>query len=229
MTSVATSSARRLVEHGISNLATQDHAYLEPERRIPTARFFLVFDWKDGTRATPVDELAPLTIGRGGRSEIILNDVCLSREHARVVPIAGGVRIEDLGSRNGIVTNGERVRSIELVPGERVLLGNITLTLLCTRPHSARLSPESAAAQNETRRTALSATGGRPESAIVVSSERMRQVHALARRVASGRMPVLVLGESGTGKELVAREVHDSGERRHGRSASSTAPPSRSP
>jgi two-component system response regulator PilR (NtrC family) len=48
---------------------------------------------------------------------------------------------------------------------------------------------------------------------LIGKSPRMRAVMDLVRRVASGRSSVLITGESGTGKEVVARALHEAGER----------------
>jgi two-component system, NtrC family, response regulator PilR len=48
---------------------------------------------------------------------------------------------------------------------------------------------------------------------LIGKSPRMRAVMDMVRRVASGRSSVLITGESGTGKEVVARALHDAGER----------------
>ena len=48
---------------------------------------------------------------------------------------------------------------------------------------------------------------------IISKNARMREILDLAREVASLRSTVLIRGESGTGKELIARAIHNSGDR----------------
>ncbi|HVY49788.1 MAG TPA: sigma-54-dependent Fis family transcriptional regulator, partial [Minicystis sp.] len=48
---------------------------------------------------------------------------------------------------------------------------------------------------------------------LVGTSEAMRRVYALVDRVKDTDVPVLVVGESGTGKEMVARAIHNAGQR----------------
>ncbi|MGA2132727.1 MAG: sigma-54 dependent transcriptional regulator [Bryobacteraceae bacterium] len=48
---------------------------------------------------------------------------------------------------------------------------------------------------------------------IVSKNSRMHEILDLAREIASLRSTVLIRGESGTGKELVARAIHNSGDR----------------
>ena len=48
---------------------------------------------------------------------------------------------------------------------------------------------------------------------VVSKNPRMQEILALAREIASLRSTVLIQGESGTGKELVARAIHNSGDR----------------
>jgi len=49
---------------------------------------------------------------------------------------------------------------------------------------------------------------------LIGSSSRLHVVYDLISRVASLNAPVLITGESGTGKELIARAIHNLGERR---------------
>ena len=48
---------------------------------------------------------------------------------------------------------------------------------------------------------------------ILSKNARMREILDLAREVSSLRSTVLIRGESGTGKELIARAIHNSGDR----------------
>jgi two-component system response regulator PilR (NtrC family) len=53
----------------------------------------------------------------------------------------------------------------------------------------------------------------RPTAGLVGSSAAMRKVMDLVRRVAAARTSVLITGESGTGKEMIARALHQLGDR----------------
>ena len=53
----------------------------------------------------------------------------VSRKHARVEPVAGGIKVIDLGSKNGLRQKGRRLNEVTLLPGQSVHLGRARLTL----------------------------------------------------------------------------------------------------
>lgn len=65
-------------------------------------------------------------IGRDPASEVCLDDSSVSRRHARMVIDADGVRLEDLGSKNGTTARGETVREpTRLAAGDRLVFGSV--------------------------------------------------------------------------------------------------------
>lgn len=53
------------------------------------------------------------------------------------------------------------------------------------------------------------------DTALAGTSEKHKRVLRLVERIKNTHAPVFIWGESGTGKELVARTIHESGQRRH--------------
>ena len=69
-----------------------------------------------------------LVIGRGSNADLRVNDPGVSRRHA-MISVSGPlenrtIRIEDLGSTNGIVVDGSRVQAAQLRDGSRIEIGN---------------------------------------------------------------------------------------------------------
>jgi hypothetical protein len=83
----------------------------------------------DGARTFQRLESLPLTVGRGLGNDVILDDPYVDARHARIaLDDNGALRIEDLGSVNGLVMHEARVRSaIALQVGAEVRLGRTTL------------------------------------------------------------------------------------------------------
>lgn len=78
-------------------------------------------------------------VGRSAGCQLSLDDPLVSRRHALLVVAPDGVTVEDLGSRNGVVVNGERVGSRQpLRPGDKILIGSQELTLLEGRDSAGR-------------------------------------------------------------------------------------------
>jgi predicted component of type VI protein secretion system len=75
-------------------------------------------------------EASEISIGREVGSNVFINDVEISRRHARLTLHTGNYILEDLGSTNGTFVNGHRATgSLILQPGDTITLGeNVSLT-----------------------------------------------------------------------------------------------------
>ena len=70
------------------------------------------------------------TIGRAPQSDIFLDDVTVSREHAALEQRADGIHIVDLTSLNGTYVNRERVDDARLADGDELQIGKYRLTYI---------------------------------------------------------------------------------------------------
>jgi pSer/pThr/pTyr-binding forkhead associated (FHA) protein len=62
-------------------------------------------------------------VGRHPESDILLDDVTVSRHHCRFFCELSSLVVEDAGSTNGTYVNESRVDRAELDPGDEVLIG----------------------------------------------------------------------------------------------------------
>ncbi len=83
---------------------------------------------QNGVQRFTVDR-SELVIGSGEDCDIRLPYAGVGRQHARLRSGGEEVRIEDLGSRKGVVVNGERVRDAKLRVLDEIRLGSIALLL----------------------------------------------------------------------------------------------------
>jgi hypothetical protein len=72
----------------------------------------------------------PTTIGRASSCEVVLADAHASRAHARLEVRGGVVVLTDLGSTNGTLVNGHRVREVALGVGDRIEIGRTVLRVV---------------------------------------------------------------------------------------------------
>jgi DNA-binding NtrC family response regulator len=136
----------------------------------------------------------PMIVGKGRDSDIRIDDPHVSRRHARITRTDGGVRIEDLDSRNGTMVNG--------VPVKMVVVGDsAVLTLGLT---NLRLE----IGDGETDAEAFGPAIG--------VSPAMQQVFAILRKLAPSEVGILLTGETGTGKDVLARAIHGKSARADG-------------
>ena len=71
-----------------------------------------------------------MTIGRSPDTEIFLDDVTVSRDHAVLVRRSGAWFLDDSGSLNGTYVNRRRVDSHKLEDGDELQIGKYKLTYL---------------------------------------------------------------------------------------------------
>ena len=133
-----------------------------------------------------------ISIGTRPDNSLMLSDKTVSRHHAELVEHAGRYIIRDLGSTNGTIVNGERIREGLLEIGAVIKLG---YTELIYAPSTPKRSSAPAPA---------AAWGG-----VCGCSPQMRALFSLLDRIAPTDATIIVEGETGTGKELLARAIHE--------------------
>jgi len=70
------------------------------------------------------------TIGRDHRCDLYIDDMTVSRLHARLARGEDGWSLSDLGSTNGTRLNGWRVRAaVPVRPGDLILFGSVTFVV----------------------------------------------------------------------------------------------------
>jgi hypothetical protein len=70
-----------------------------------------------------------LMIGRHHNCDVVLENLSVSRQHARLMFRDAKWIVQDLESTNGTIVNGTRVGRCELRPGDHLVLGNAHLTI----------------------------------------------------------------------------------------------------
>ena len=86
-----------------------------------------------------------VSIGRGAEADWTFADETMSKEHAALEFVDGGIRLRDLGSMNGIRLNGSETKAAELKNGDRFELGQHTFQFLlekCPKRPKTYLLPE---------------------------------------------------------------------------------------
>ena len=140
-----------------------------------------------------------IRIGGSDDNDLVLTDPAVSRRHLSLTLTGDGIRVNDLGSTNGVYLGDVRVHDVVLPGAREVSLGDSRV----------RVEPLAEAVEHE-----LSA--GVRFGRLVGSSVAMREVFAVLERIAASDITVLVEGETGSGKELVADAIHRQGARAGG-------------
>ena len=72
-------------------------------------------------------EGSEISVGRDPKNSIFLNDMTVSRAHAKIIVNAQGAMVEDLGSLNGTWVDGAIVNAAPLHDGSTLQIGTFTL------------------------------------------------------------------------------------------------------
>ena len=139
-------------------------------------------------------------IGRGKADVSVdawkVDDVTVSRRHARITAEEDGLYIEDSGSRNGTWVDGWVLR------GQKARLGTGSIIVLGGEVAVVRrLAADQISALTAEQEDAM---GPVPTTSPALAMA-LRRLRVLART----DRPVLLAGETGAGKEVYARAVHD--------------------
>jgi len=82
-----------------------------------------------------------ITIGRREDCDIPLDNIGISKKHARIYRKESSYWIEDLDSTNGTLLNGEKVRSAQLAEGDTVRVIKFELKISYPKAQPATPTP----------------------------------------------------------------------------------------
>ncbi|MDF2694375.1 MAG: sigma-54 dependent transcriptional regulator [Labilithrix sp.] len=138
-------------------------------------------------------------VGVSPACTVRLTDPLVSRRHAAFEVELDGLRVQDLGSKNGTVVNGLRVSDALLAGGEVIRVGSTMLR-----------------AERLARLASAKTTSAMSFGRVVGASAAIRRLYPIFQELAQSDVPVLIEGETGTGKELLAESLHEKGPRAAG-------------
>ncbi|MDQ7094764.1 DUF3662 domain-containing protein [Desulfosporosinus sp. PR] len=72
---------------------------------------------------------AAVFIGRHGQCDLVLHDPEVSRRHLKIASGENGWWLDDLGSTNGSLVNGQRITHQTVAPGDRIQIGQSVLVI----------------------------------------------------------------------------------------------------
>jgi predicted component of type VI protein secretion system len=156
-------------------------------------------------------------VGRSATCQLSLDDPLVSRRHAVLVVAANNVTVEDLGSRNGVVVNGQKINGkTQLAPGDKILIGSQELTLFLGREQEGRETaaltfgkqtlPSMPAISEVESRTSSSPPGDGSDPDFEPSMVRRAQAFGLLGSVAEKAM---AMGRSDEAERLLAGPLAD--------------------
>ncbi len=156
-------------------------------------------------------------VGRNASCQLSLDDPLVSRRHAILYVSRDGVLVEDLGSRNGVLVNGQRIEGrVDLRAGDKILIGGQELTLLHARDEGAQVGvmvgPPQAASKLTLPKMAAAVRQAEAPSSQPVDSEREP---SMVRRADAFKLlggvaeKALAMGRAAEAERLLASALAD--------------------
>ncbi len=135
-------------------------------------------------------------VGRSSVNDIPLSDNSVSGTHFEIRAEEDGFLLRDVGSTNGTVLGGCRIKEVYLSANATFRAGNSTFKLVPSKEVvEIPLSPDE------------------HFQGVIGRSVAMREVFATLEKVAPSELTSLIEGDTGTGKERIARAIHDASRR----------------
>jgi DNA-binding NtrC family response regulator len=151
----------------------------------------------DGGREVTIGP-EPIVIGRDPACGFVVPESGVSSMHAELIATPSGVRLRDLGSKNGTWVGDLRVSEAYLTTSTTFWVARTLLRFEASRPQRIDL-PE------------IDHFGP-----LYGTSAVMRDLFRRLQKGAPTDLTVLIQGETGTGKELVAQAIHGASKRKNG-------------
>ena len=137
-------------------------------------------------------------VGRSGVNDITLSDSSVSGTHFELRAEEEGFLLRDVGSTNGTLLGGCRIKEVWLAPNASFRAGNTTF----------KLQPSEDVVE-------IPLSADEHFEGVIGRSVAMREVFAILAKVAPSELTCLIEGETGTGKERIARAIHDASRRKN--------------
>ena len=150
-------------------------------------------------------------VGRNASCQLSLDDPLVSRRHAIFELSSGGVTIEDLNSRNGVIVNGHRIETkVNLNVGDRILIGSQELTLLAARDGAGNMTGGGVGKMTLPKMKVNTPSSGFPPVQIESDPEPSMVRRADQFKLLSGvAEKALAMGKAGEAERLLASALAD--------------------
>lgn len=140
-----------------------------------------------------------IVIGRSSDLDMVLVEDMVSRKHAKIATDDGSISIQDLGSTNGTFVNGEKIRTVRLKEGDRILIGTSIIKLVATNSET----PQSPSLSETEARSKMQVTANRrPEPKMMQGNIEEIPLPDLLQLLSTSRKSgvVVLRSEWGTGR-----------------------------